>query len=343
MVVRCQVNFIIPPKFSILLKWLLILIPMNSAPNTLPPAQGFGQSPPPPNNQFPQNFKYASKPIAQSAAASSATSPPPPPPPPPYQQNAQGYNTQQQYSSYAQRQSPVHPSDLATGYQGLLPSYGDSAVLPGQPNNYSHSPNQLNSYPQSSNQMDNYSQSPFATISPQFNGDNQHFQITANAAKTAFDIFSMVGGAQSQLPYNQNKILWSWIDWPLLTLKPYFQVSHWYVVSKISLVLFPFVKEVSPYSIQNFRIGSDAHVPPRTPKGHILQTQFQVPFLSSSFPTREYILYRLVSLLLRREKMLAALICISLVCLFPALTIIIVHAFITYVILVSIIYGVDGK
>ncbi|KGG51145.1 hypothetical protein DI09_43p200 [Mitosporidium daphniae] len=202
---------------------------MNSAPNTLPPAQGFGQSPPPPNNQFPQNFKYASKPIAQSAAASSATSPPPPPPPPPYQQNAQGYNTQQQYSSYAQRQSPVHPSDLATGYQGLLPSYGDSAVLPGQPNNYSHSPNQLNSYPQSSNQMDNYSQSPFATISPQFNGDNQHFQITANAAKTAFDIFSMVGGAQSQLPYNQNKILWSWIDWPLLTLKPYFQVSHWYV------------------------------------------------------------------------------------------------------------------
>lgn len=36
----------------------------------------------------------------------------------------------------------------------------------------------------------------------------------------------------------------SWIQWPVQTLKPYFQVSHEYVFKKLSIILFPFIHKV---------------------------------------------------------------------------------------------------
>ena len=212
--------------------------------------------------------------------------------------------------------------------------------------NFPGSPGQMNNYTQSSNPFGAYSQSPFAaTSSPSSSSVNtaeQSFQMTANATKAALDIFSMVGGTKSQLVNGQSKALWSWAHWPLLALKPYFQVSHWYVVSKIALVLFPFAKEVGLYFSLILRIGCGERVPLILQQGCLQCLAFLAQFPFSSTLKLAFILRLLVFLLHLQEMTLVVPIYIFPVCLFIEL-IVIVHAFITYVILVSIVYGIDGK
>lgn len=168
-------------------------------------------------------------------------------PPPPYNQymatstKTSPYNQQPYSIPHAYQASPQIP--MSSSFQKTFSPDFSSSWRPG-----------INSQnlPQMYNQQKNILSDP--QIHPQmsmnivqgmYNGTPENpdlsFEHSSSTVKTAFDIFSMVSGNQPQA--YQYK-MWSWMNWPLKMLKPYFQVSHSYVITKIGLVLFPFARRV---------------------------------------------------------------------------------------------------
>jgi YIF1 len=189
---------------------------------------------------------------------------------------------------------------------------------------------------------------------------------TTTTAATAFSLLShqVLGNAHPFAPLNESghattqptqaqKIFYGWLDWPVSHLKPYFQVTTQFVIQKVFLLAFPFATK--NWQRRQAAEGSSLVMPGAVPVFSVQPSgQFQPPFGSTHQPYDPYQGHSYssnpyasvtpsplqmddqpstvsVQFALPRDDPNA-----------PDLYIPIM-AFVTYVLLAGLIYGLDGK
>lgn len=181
-----------------------------------------------------------------------------------------------------------------------------------------------------SNPQDSYQKPKFfipLTATPQtsnvqpafFNPIQQQPTNAPTALQQTVATASWVLSQQQFLQPQQRAIMSKWLSWPILTLRPYFQVTNSYVLKKIGIILFPF-RHTTWQRIQTTASSTDAST---------LAMPGSIAVYSSG--TNGGLTCVPVLYALPKEDINAPDLYI------PSM------AFVTYVILVGIILGMDGK